>query len=739
MRIRPSHVYVIPPNRNMRLQRGVLKLTPRTEARGQHLPIDLFFRSLAVDRMEHAIGVVLSGIASDGTVGVQAIKAEGGVRFAQEPSSAQYDGMPRSAIGSGAVDIVETPEGIAREIAKMSSFFLTGTAGAGLIEPEPAQRGPNGNLRKVFTLIRSATGVDFTLYKHSTIQRRIARRLFLAKIEDLQTYGVYLGAHPEEVQALFADILIHVTGFFRDPDAYEALKTRVLPRYLENCDPNVPFRIWVPGCSSGEEAYSIAIVFHEYLDKLTVHPSLQIFASDISETSLQKARAAVYPETIAKDVSRQRLNRFFERVEGGGYRISKKIRDTCLFSKHDITADPPFAKIDLISCRNVLIYFTSDLQKRVVPFLHYALNSGGILWLGRSETIAGFGNLFTMEDRTNKFYAKKTISTPLRLQFPSGRQLPEALSVRKVARAPATLQDVQAEADRVAIEQYAPAGVVINDAAEILHVRGRPAPYIELTQGQASLSLFKLAHPDVVSDLRYLINTARRDGKPATKSSLSLKNGSRCVFGIKVVPLRLIPLSKERYYSIFFEETPGPQPAPVPKQRGEALSKRKQPIEHRDHWAEEGMYQKELIEEYETTQEELISSNEELQSTNEELQSTNEELETAKEELQSANEEMTTINDELQTRNSEMSQLTNDLTNLLASVDIPIVMVGPDARIRRFTPKASQTLNLIPSDLGRSIGDIKPAIQAPDLDEVVADVMSTLSLREFETQDKSGT
>jgi two-component system, chemotaxis family, CheB/CheR fusion protein len=741
MRIRPNHVYVIPPNRNMRLQRGVLKLSPRTEARGQHLPIDVFFRSLAEDRKEHAIGVVLSGIASDGTIGVQAIKAEGGFTFAQEPLSAQYDGMPRSAILSGAVDIVETPAGITREIVKMSSLFLAGTAGPGLIGPEPATRGPNGNLRRIFALIRSATGVDFALYKHSTIQRRIGRRLFLLKINDLLTYAGYLGKHPEEVQALFSDILIHVTGFFRDPEAYEVLKTRVLPHYLENWDSNTPLRVWVPGCSSGEEAYSIAIVFSEFLDKAKVHPSLQIFASDISEPSLQKARAGFYPRTITKDVSKLRLNRFFEKVEGGGYRISKKIRDTCLFSKHDITADPPFAKIDLISCRNVLIYFTADLQKRVFPIFHYALNPGGILWLGRSETIGGFGNFFTMDDRANKFYSKKTIATPFRLQFSPGRQFPEAPVLRNVARPGATLQDVQAEADRVAIHQYAPPGVVINDAADIMHVRGRPAPYIELTQGQANLNLFKLAHPEIVSDLRYLVNLARKESKTVSRDNLSLKkNGSRRVFGIRVLPLRVIPPSRERYFSVFFEETPAaPHAAPATKQRGKTLTKRKQKIEHQEQTAQEGRYQQELIEEYETTQEELISSNEELQSTNEELQSTNEELETAKEELQSANEEMTTINDELQTRNSDMSLLTNDLTNLLASVDIPIVMVGPDTKIRRFTPKASHTLNLIPSDIGRPIGDIKPAIQAPDLDDMVADVMSRLSMKEFETQDKHGT
>jgi two-component system CheB/CheR fusion protein len=412
----------------------------------------------------------------------------------------------------------------------------------------------------------------------------------------------------------------------------------------------------------------------------------------------------------------------------------------CLFSKHDVTADPPFARIDLISCKNVLIYFAADLQKRVVPILHYALNPGGILWLGRSETIAGFGNLFKVDDRANKFYSKKTVATPVRLQFSTGRRFQEIQGGLKVARPVATLQDVQAEADRVAIRQYAPPGVMINDAADILQVNGRPAPYIELSQGLASLNLFKLAHPEIVSDLRYLVNRARKENRAAKKDNLILnKSGSRRVFGIRVVPLRVIPPSQDQYFSIFFEETQSPPSVgSKTKQPVKTLVKRQQSIEDPEHTTPDWIYQQELIEEYETTQEELVSSNEELQSTNEELQSTNEELETAKEELQSANEEMTTINDELQTRNSDMSLLSNDLANLLSSVDIPIVMVSPDAKIRRFTPRASQTLNLIPSDIGRPISDIKPAIQAPDLGDQVVDVMSTLSIKEFETQDKHG-
>lgn len=746
MEIQPDHVYVIPPNSNMRLTHGVLRLSPRTEIRGQHLPIDLFFQSLADDRKHQAIGVVLSGIASDGTRGIQAIKAEGGFTFAQDPTSAQYDGMPRSAILSGAVDIVETPEGIAREIAKVSSFSARSPASRAVEDAVPP-RAPNGSLLRIFASIRNAKGVDFTHYKRSTIQRRIARRMFLLKIDDLETYAAHLGTHPEEVNALFADILIHVTGFFRDSEAYEALKTHILPKYMENWDPAVPFRVWVPGCSTGEEAYSVAMAFFEFLDTARARPALQIFASDISEPSIQKARSGIYPDGITRDVSKARLNRFFERTERGGYRIAKWIRDTCLFSKHDLTADPPFAKIDLISCRNVLIYFTAELQKRVVPILHYALNPGGILWLGHSETLGAVSNSFAIKDRTNKFYSKKVIATPLKLQFPVAQHMPELLS-RKPLSSTSTLQDVQAEADRIAVQQYAPAGVVVNDTAEIVQVRGRPAPYVELAPGQANLNLFKLAHPAILSDLRFLMSSARQQNVAASRDGLSLKkNGRQHNFGIRVVPFCPTSQSKEQYFSIFFEDVPGffedvpgsSEPEPPPKvRRGRRLKKGKGRVEKTQQIQEREAYQRELIEEYETTQEELVSSNEELQSTNEELQSTNEELETAKEELQSANEEMTTINDELQARNSEMTQVSNDLTNLLASVDIPIVMVGPDARIRRFTPKAGQTLNLIPSDVGRSVGDIKPNVQVPDLTDVVAEVMASLSLMEVETQGKQG-
>lgn len=742
-RVESDHIYVIPPNRNLRIARGILKLSPRPESKGAYLPIDIFFESLAADKTNQAIGVVLSGIASDGTMGLKAIKNEGGLTFAQDPKTAQYDGMPRSAILSGAADIVESPKGIAEEIGRISRVFPLQNFSASLLEKRGI--GTQGSLQRIFAIVRTAFGIDFTYYKQSTIQRRIARRQFALKIPDLQSYTRYLADHPEEVKTLVEEMLIQVTSFFRDPETFDCLKTQILPKYMTDWDQRIPLRIWVPGCATGEEAYSIAMIVFEFLEKAKLSAKLQIFASDVSELAIQKARMGVYPESGVKDVSKGRLRRYFEKTETG-YRIAKQVRDTCLFSTQDVTADPPFARVDIISSRNVLIYFAPELQKRVVPIFHYALNPGGILWLGKSESIGQFSNLFAVENRTGKFYSKKQTATPVRIEFPVPRYPVESLTaatpkIAEVGAAVNDVNDVQREADRIAIREYAPPGVVINDSCEILQVRGRPAPYLELTSGQPSLNLFRLARPEIIGDLRYLIDLARRRNGPSEKAGLRMENeAGQKIVNVKVVPLRLPAQYKDRCFSIFFEETADLTESGTP----EAKSKKagpKQPTAGDRRMAQQQIsenqnYQRALVEEYETTQEEITSANEELQSTNEELQSTNEELETAKEELQSANEEMTTVNDELQHRNTEMTQLTNDLTNLLVGVDMPIVMVSLDGRIRRFTPKAGQVLKLIGADIGRPISDIKTGIEGPDLDELVASVMETMTLKEIETHDK---
>jgi two-component system, chemotaxis family, CheB/CheR fusion protein len=737
MRVKPNYVYVIPPNCNLGLTTGAFKILPRSEKRGQFLPVDSFFRELAQDLNTSAIGVVLSGTAFDGTQGLLAIKGDGGITIVQDPKSAKYDGMPRSAIASGSVDLVLTPEAIGEELARIAKDPYVDPKAQPILErPAPKKQ---EILENIFGLLRNNTGVDFAHYKSSTIQRRLARRMVLNKTDDLAKYLKYIESNPEEINALFADILIHVTGFFRDKKVYDALKSRILPKYFKARDRSLPFRIWVAGCSTGEEAFSLAMTFMEFQEDSTIRTSLQIFATDISEKALQKARAAIYPESIATEISKERLAQFFEKVDSG-YRIVKWLRDTVLFSRHDVTRDPPFAKVDLISCRNVLIYFDSELHKRVLPVFHYALNPGGILLLGKSESIGNYSKIFSLADKSNKLYLKKNVTTPLKIQFPVGRYSVDRLGTgAKSANALPGRIDVQREAERIALSQYAPPSVVINGSMEITQSRGRTAPFLELSPGHASLNLLRMAHPELISDLRAAIQAARKKDAPVLRENICIHEGGVArKFAIRVVPISVPAPSSERYFTIFFEDAVTQSPGPNRPSRDTRNFEAKTHAEMQKKISANQEYLQALIEEYETTQDELISSNEEFQSTNEELQSTNEELETAKEELQSANEELTTVNDELQTRNAEMAQLNNDLTNLLASVDIPIVMVGPGGRIRRFTPKAGKALKLIPSDVGRPIGDIKPNIQVPDLDQLVIEVMETMTIKEFETQDHQG-
>ena len=738
VKVEPNHIYVIPPNCNLGLSLGRLKILPRANNRGQNLPLNFFFRILAEERKSQAIGVVLSGTATDGTEGLQAIKFEGGITFAQTPESAKYDGMPRSAIASGAVDFISTPQGIATELASMAKHPYLSEK---LSEKDKPAYKKDQSVEKIFALLKASSHTDFSHYKKNTFFRRITRRMLLQKIDELDNYVSFLEAHPEEVKALFAEILIHVTSFFRDPKVFEVVKTQILPKYMKTHDPALTFRIWVPGCSTGEEVYSLAMTFMEFQDKLKskVRTPLAIFGTDISESALQKARAAIYPDSITSEISPERIKKFFEKVPSGGYRIAKWLREMCLFSKHDVTRDPPFGKVDMISCRNVLIYFDLSLHKFVFPIFHYSLNPGGILLLGKSESVGGFSTLFSVADKTNKAYFKKNIKAPLRVKFPTGPYSVENLSVAQ-PRSPLLPSrfDLQHESERLALLEYAPPSVLVNNTLEIVQSRGRTAPYLELAPGQPSLNLLKMSHPELIADLRAAVAAAKKKNATVTKTGVRFRDsGKMKSLSIKVIPILASANSKERYFNIFFEEAKD-QAVALKSAKGVSSKKDKHHQELQKKLAENEEYQQSLVEEYETAQEELVASNEELQSTNEELQSTNEELETAKEELQSANEELTTINDELQNRNSEMVGLNNDLTNLLGSVDIPIVMVGSDGRIRRFTPKAAKALKLIASDVGRLIGDIKPNIKVPDLDVLVAEVMEDMTTKEIETQDNLG-
>jgi two-component system, chemotaxis family, CheB/CheR fusion protein len=755
MRVEPNHIYIIPPNFGMEIFHGVLKLIPRVEIRGQHMAIDSFFRSLADDRKNLAAGVVLSGTGSDGTEGLLAIKAEGGITFAQTPASAKFDSMPRSAISSESVDLVLSPQKIAEELAKIAHhrFIFPAKQQAEITGDRNAV--PLDSLQGIFLLLRKICHVDFTHYKSNTIQRRLERRMILNRVEDIDAYIRLLSGNPDEVKALYADILIHVTSFFRDPKAFEAVSREVFPRLMKGRAPGLPIRIWIPGCSTGEEVYSIAILIYEFLSDRAVDMPVQIFASDISEPAIQKARIGEYPASISRDVSPERLDRFFGKLDNGHYKVKKTIRDICLFSRHDITVNPPFAKMDFISCRNLLIYFAAALQKHVIPVFHYALVPKGLLWLGRSETTGGFSNLFSVVDKTNQLYMRKNAPIALSLQFPvstyvAGKQEEKQESVRKYPVFAKQESDVQRLAD-VALQAEYP-GVLVNEEMEILQFRGRTAPFIEPAAGLASYHLLKMARPEIIPDLRVLIQAAKKKNTPARAEQLHFKDGRRVMtFNLKVIPVKASSASKENHYLILFENVvessppkkkKGPLPGVGKLGSGKQLNASKnsffKALQQELISSQES--QTSLIEKYEATQEDLGAANEELQSANEELQSTNEELETAKEELQSSNEELTTVNDELQSRSVEQVQLGNDLINLLGSVEIPILMLGNDRRIRRFTPLAGKVLNLIATDVARPISDLKLNFTSPgidlDLDHLVSEVLDTMKSTEVEVQDR---
>ena len=740
MMVQPNHVYVIPPNTNMAILRRRLHLVPRTDVHGHHLPIDHFLHSLAVDRGSTAIGVILSGTGSDGTLGMKAIKAEGGITFAQDEKSAKYPGMPQSAVAAGWVDFVLPPREIAAELEQISRHpYLTRAKAPEMLELPPKDA---DEFRKILFLLRNHSRVDFELYKHTTIKRRVRRRMVVHNINRLRDYVKFLEKNNAELDALFQDILIHVTGFFRDPSTFEALKAKVFPALLAGRKPRTPIRIWVPGCSTGEEVYSVAIVLLEYLGDRASEFPMQMFATDISESSIERARTGIYMENITADVNPGRLQRFFARVDQG-YQISKQIRDACVFAKHDLTRDPPFSRVDLVTCRNVLIYLGSTLQKRVLSFFEYAIKPGGFLLLGTSESIGGSGEHFAMVDKKQKIYLRK-ISTPRPvLDFQSPERALEKGTTEGGAAEPIPGFDLQKAVDRVLLTKYVPAGIVFNEDLQILHFGGRTGAYLEPSPGQASLTLMKMAREGLLVDLRTLIHRAKRDDRSARKESIELKSDGRVLsVDVEVAPIKGAS-PRERYYLILFEEA-RPSGVPELKKTKGGREARRQKVEEREsvrlreELAQTKASLQSIIEEQETTNEELRSANEEILSSNEELQSTNEELETAKEELQSSNEELTTLNEELQNRNVQMSVVNSDLNNLLASIHIPIVMVGSDLCIRRFTPIAEKVFNIIPSDLGRPIGNIRPSLEITDLEEVIRESIETISTREREVQDREG-
>jgi two-component system CheB/CheR fusion protein len=749
MTVEPNHIYVTPPNANMTLNGMTLRLASRSEIRGAHMPIDHFLRSLAQQHGSRAIGIILSGAGSDGALGLAEIKDQGGITFVQEERSARFPGMPHSAIMNGDIDFILPPAGIALELARVAQhpYVVSPPSGGGEeppVEPEPTfQSSDPDGLSQVFRLLRAARGVDFAFYKQSTIRRRITRRMILRKMDSLTEYAEDIKHHPEELDALYYDLLIKVTGFFRDPETFEALKTEVFPTLLRDWPANKPVRIWVPGCATGEECYSIAICLLEFLGHRVADTPIQIFATDIDETSLTKARSGRYIENVALDISPERLRRFFTKVDRY-YQIMHSIRELCTFAKHDICRDPPFSNLDLISCRNVLIYLQPAIQKRVIPLFHYALNSHGFLALGNSESIGTFADLFAQVDKRQKIFAKKTTAARAAIEFP----LPMRAEDQTEATNPNTREDgpllkrvdIYHEADRVVLNQYAPAGVLINEQMEILQFRGDTSHYLRPAPGRASLNLLQMAREGLLMDLRSAIMRAQKSGGPVNREGVQMRfEGKSLNVTVRVIPLRL-PSPPTYHYVVLFEEATSAEGREVrPRTRRGEAARREAERAHNSLLAQEldatKAYLQSLIERHEAANEELKSANEEILSSNEELQSTNEELETAKEELQSTNEELSTVNDELRQRNQELGEANNDLNNLFSSANLPIIVLDRNLRIRRFTASAEKVLNVIPTDIGRPIGHLNLNIPIPDLEPWILEVIDSVSIKEREVQD----
>ena len=741
LRLEPNHLYVIPPNRLMGIAGRRLKLTPRNGAE-VHASVDLFLQSLAAEAGSSAIGVILSGNGSDGTAGLQAVKAAGGITFAQDEKTAKYSAMPGSAITAGCVDFVLSPERIACELARISGhpYVLPG----GPEEIAPPLLLADKSFAELLSILRQRTGVDFTDYKHATLRRRIQRRMVLHKIEELKNYTQFLRGHAGEIKELFNDLLIHVTSFFRDATVFQALKKRVFPRLIKGKAPNEAVRIWVPGCSTGEEVYSIAIAFLELLQDRRLKCQLQIFGTDINEAALARARAGVFPEAIQMDVSADRLRRFFTRVDAG-FRINKTIREMCIFARQNVVSDPPFSNLDLVSCRNVLIYLGQPLQRRVFPLFHYALKPSGLLLLGTSETIGGFADLFGLVDQKARVYYKKSTHLRPAVAFspPFPTSNPDQHSEPTPAELSANFADVQKQADRILLTHYSPAGVVINRQMEVLQFRGRTGEFLEHTHGEASLNLLKMAREGLLMDLRAATTQAMKQNTRIRREHVRVKhNGHSSEINIEVVPFQ-VPPTRERYYLVLFETNPRALAETEEKKargrrgRGRKGAADSEMIHLREDLASTRESLQAIIEEQEATNEELRSANEEIMSSNEELQSTNEELETAKEELQSTNEELTTLNEELENRNQETEGINNDLHNILASVDIPILILGQDLRIRRFTTAAGKLFRLIPADVGRPVTDIALKVEVPGFPQLVTEVINSLVMKEMEVRDKN--
>ena len=730
MAVEINCVYIIPPAHDMAFFKGSLHLLEPSIPRGSRLPIDSFFRSLAQELHERAIGIVLSGTGSDGTLGVRAIKGEGGMAMAQTIESAEFDGMPRTAIETGMIDYEQAPaEMPAQLIAYVTHAFGKLSANGDTPVTENA-------LKKIFLLLRTQTSHDFSQYKPSTIRRRIERRMAVHQIGSMERYVKFIQEAPFEVEALFRDMLIGVTNFFRDPEAFHALEIKMIPDLFERKPVGAEIRVWSAGCSTGEEAYSLAILLAERMETLERNYKVQVFASDMDGIAIAKARSGIYPDSIAADITPTRLDRYFIR-EGGSFRVHKSIRDMVIFSEVDLIKDPPFSRLDLICCRNLLIYFEAELQQKIIPMFHYALKPKGGLFLGTSESVGDFGDLFVSLDRKSKlFQRKEDIYDRQRLAL--NRISPPMQAAEKAAALYKTaVKQPMRELAEKELLQHTTAGALVNATGDILYIHGRAGMYLEITAGDAGINnIIKLAREGLAFDLTMALHKAASTQEIVRRTGVRIKtNGHFTTVNLTVRPL---PSGESLLYMVVLEDAPEQTPPEIAPGSTSAdsdkcIAELKAELRAREEFLRNSH------EELETSAEELRSSNEEMQSVNEELQSTNEELETSQEELQSVNEELLTVNAELEINVRELSRANNDISNLLSGTGIATIFVTTQQRILSFTPAVAEIIDLLHADIGRPLANFVSNLKG--YDSIAADVESvldTLVPKEVEVESTKG-
>lgn len=728
--VEPDQIYIIPPDYEMALFHGRLHLSTPQAMRGHRLPIDIFFRSLAADLHERAIGIILSGTGSDGALGARAIAGEGGMVMVQEPQSAKYDGMPRSAINTDSVDYILPPAQMPAKLLAYVQQTLSHALSSDTTEAAPLPPPVMGDaLQKIFLLLRAHAGHDFSYYKPKTIQRRIERRMVVNQIGQLADYVDFLRVQPQEVEMLFRDLMIGVTHFFRDPAAFALLREVVIPKLLANRAADLPLRVWVPGCSTGEEAYSLAILFREQFDEATHAPKVLIFATDIDDRAINKARAGSYAVESSVDLTPERLQRFFTK-ENERLVIQKTIRDMIVFATQNVVEDPPFSKVDLISCRNLLIYLDSAAQKKLMQLFHYALHPDGFLFLGNSETVGEFGDYFATVDRQWKLFQRKGLAMKARsaLDFMTPATPPAhapAVPDRLMTNPPKlTFREV---AEQELLNHHTPVSILINEQCEILYIHGRTGHYLEPSPGEATLNLLKMARPGLRMELTTAVHNVLQHKVAVTLQGLAVKVDEIIhTINVTVKPITKPAAMRGLLLIVIEAASPSIPATPMVAAPVTATNQAQQIARLERELLIKDEYLQTTVEELETANEALQSTNEELQSANEELQSTNEELETAKEELQSVNEELLTVNTELQQKIEEVSRVNGDLNNLLAGTQIGTIFLDFELCVQRFTPAVTQLIHLIPSDVGRPVHHFVTNLKYSTLIQDVQQVLATL-------------